>query len=187
MALAEVLILNAAYQPIGIVNWQRAITLLYSEMSDGTPKAEVVSSYNDRVLHSFKMKMQMPAIIRLTKYVRPKRNVTVFKSLKRKNIYERDAGTCQYCKIKLSYSQSTLDHVHPRSRGGKDTWTNLVLSCVKCNNKKGDKTPDECGMKLNRQPYAPKLFDSLDAAVIDKIKSIKKFANEEWAEWLSGY
>lgn len=187
MAIADVLLLNASYQPIGVISWQRAITLLFSENSEGKPKAEIVSSYSDKVLRSFKMVMQMPAIIRLVKFVRPKKNVTVFKSLKRKNIYERDCGICQYCNMKLTYTASTLDHVYPRSRGGKDIWTNLVLSCLKCNNKKADRTPEEANMKLLRQPFAPKLFDSLDQAVIENIRSIKRFATPEWEGYLSGY
>lgn len=183
----NVLLLNGSYQPISVIHWTKAVTLLYTEMSNGQMKAEVVSSYNDKFLHSFKVTMNMPAVIRLVKYVRPKKNVTIFKALKRKNIYERDEGLCQYCRCKITYSNSTLDHVHPRSRGGKDSWENLVLSCQICNNKKGDKSVQEAGFKLLRAPYAPKLFDSLDQAVIEKIREIKRFANEEWAEYLSSY
>src|SRR6185369_17365955 len=98
------------------------------------------------------------------------------KALKRKNIYERDDGVCQYCLSKISYNNSTLDHVHPRSKGGKDSWDNLVLSCQSCNNKKGDRSVKEANMTLARNPYAPKLFDSLDVAVIEKIREIKRFA-----------
>lgn len=187
MAQADVLLLNAAWQPIGAISWQRAITLLFTQMSNGNMKAEIVSSYSDKLLRSNKLSMSMPAIVRLVKYVRPKKNVTVFKALKRKNIFERDEGVCQYCSVQMSYTQSTLDHVHPRSKGGKDCWENLVLSCQSCNNRKGSKSVQEAGMKLLRVPFAPKLFDSLDQAVIEKIREIKRFANEEWMEYLSAY
>lgn len=187
MTTGNVLLLNGAYQPISVISWQRAITLLYTQMSSGQMKAEVVSSYEDKFLRSFKVTMKMPAVIRLVKYIRPKKNVTIFKALKRKNIYERDDGVCQYCLSKISYNNSTLDHVHPRSKGGKDSWDNLVLSCQSCNNKKGDRSVKEANMTLARNPYAPKLFDSLDVAVIEKIREIKRFANAEWAEYLSHY
>jgi len=91
----------------------------------------------------------LPAVIKLTRYAPIPHSAVV---LSRKNIYLRDNHTCQYCG---KNGPLTIDHVMPKSRGGEDTWSNVVVSCVRCNNKKGDRTPEEIGMKLKTMPYRP--------------------------------
>ena len=70
-------------------------------------------------------------------------------------LYFRDKGECQYCGKKMSLSNSTLDHVKPRSKGGKFTWENLVIACVKCNGKKSDSLLEDCSMSLSKKPAKP--------------------------------
>lgn len=141
---AKVLILNQNYEPMSIVNVRKAIVLLY------LGKAELIESNDSLRVHSVSMTMPFPSILRLGVYVRvPYKKII----LSRKNILRRDSHKCQYCG--RSDLTLTVDHVLPVSRGGEDTWENLVCACVNCNNKKGDRTPDEATMPLRRTPMRP--------------------------------
>jgi 5-methylcytosine-specific restriction endonuclease McrA len=112
-----------------------------------------------------------PNVVRLTKFDRPRHGIRrrggrrvgtrggvpgPFVPLNRRNIYHRDASICQYCGKKFPSSELSLDHVQPKSRGGGDTWENLVCACTSCNARKADKTPAEAGMRLIRVPRALK-------------------------------
>ena len=102
------------------------------------------------IVRSQHMEMPLPSIIRLTCYIRvPHKRV----ELSRRNILKRDGFKCQYCGTVKG--PLTVDHIIPRTKGGKDTWDNLVSACVKCNNKKGDRTPDQANMPLMRKPKQP--------------------------------
>jgi 5-methylcytosine-specific restriction endonuclease McrA len=137
-----VLVLNASFEAINVCSMQRAIILTMKGL------ASVEESYPD-VLHTKYADFPMPSVIRLHKY----RNVPrQSKALSRKNILMRDMFTCQYCEGVFSANDLTLDHIHPKSKGGGSTWENLVACCFKCNNKKGSHTPEEVGMKLLRKP-----------------------------------
>lgn len=113
-------------------------------------KAELLEASNGKVIRSVSLTMPFPSVVRLSSFVRiPYKKII----LSRKNILRRDGHRCQYCgrgDVPL-----TLDHIHPRSKGGEDSWENLVAACVKCNNKKGDGTPEEAGMPLLRIPMKP--------------------------------
>ena len=112
-------------------------------------KADVVDTYPDRFIRTVDQSLEFPSIIKLTRYIRmPYRKVEI----SRKNIIKRDRNTCQYCGSKHTL---TVDHIMPKSRGGQDTWENLTTACVKCNNKKGNRTPKEAGMKLMSDPVKP--------------------------------
>jgi hypothetical protein len=87
----------------------------------------------------------------------------------RRNLFLRDRFTCQYCKRRLPSKDMNMDHVIPKSRGGASEWSNVVLSCVRCNHKKGNQTPSEAGMKLARKPFVPTI-DSLRVAPGDRIR-----------------
>ena len=76
-------------------------------------------------------------------------------------LFARDNHTCLYCGNRFKTSELTLDHIHPRSRGGKKTWTNSATSCKRCNTKKGDKTPEEAGMPLIAVPFEPNMYEQL--------------------------
>lgn len=137
-----VLVLNASYEAINVISAQRAFTSL----AKGIAVMEETSSVT---VHSGRDKFLMPSVIRLLQYRRiPRRTRT----LSRKGILSRDRYTCQYCLSEDSPSKLTLDHIVPRSRGGANAWENLVACCFSCNNRKGDRTPDEAGMPLRRYP-----------------------------------
>ncbi|HFE52841.1 MAG TPA: HNH endonuclease [Bacteroidetes bacterium] len=139
----RVLMLNRNYEPMSVVSARKAIILLY------LGKAEVVERY-DLWVHSVSTRMPVPSIVRLVSYVRiPHRRVV----LTRKNIIKRDNRQCQYCGTRTG--PFTVDHVIPKDRGGTDSWENLVCACVRCNSRKGNRTPEEAGMRLLRKPKKP--------------------------------
>jgi 5-methylcytosine-specific restriction endonuclease McrA len=138
----SVLVLNASYEPINICSARRAITLVLK----GGAVVEEVSSFTIR---TSKIDVPVPSVVRLRAYRKMPR---INRSVSRRGILLRDANTCQYCLKKLLPAALTLDHVIPRSRGGGSTWENLVASCKPCNNHKGNRTPEEAGMKLAKTP-----------------------------------
>jgi 5-methylcytosine-specific restriction endonuclease McrA len=137
-----VLVLNASYEPINICAARRALILVLK----GVASAEETSV---NAVHSARNSMWLPSVIRLLEYRRIPRQT---RALSRKNILMRDRFTCQYCQKTLPSGELTLDHVIPRSRSGESTWENLVTCCNPCNNRKGNRTPDEAGIKLLRLP-----------------------------------
>ncbi|GAC1395994.1 MAG: HNH endonuclease [Pyrinomonadaceae bacterium] len=138
------LVLNSSYEPINICTVRRAVVLIFKG-------AARVEAHNGHMIHSARMTLHAPSVIRLTEYVHiPFKN----RSLSRKNIILRDDSTCQYCAKHLPPSDLTLDHVLPRSRGGESSWDNLVACCKKCNHRKGNRTPEESDMNLMRRPRA---------------------------------
>ena len=142
-----VLVLNASYEPLNIVSVRRAVVLLLKE------KAEVVEATEQR-LKSERWVLQRPTVIRLVQYVRVPRRMAL--PLTRRMILTRDNNTCQYCGKQPPRSHLTIDHVLPRSRGGEKTWENAVAACRTCNQRKGNRTPEEANMRLARKPYRPR-------------------------------
>jgi len=140
--LAPVLVLNASYEPINICAARRAIVMVLK----GVAMTEEV---NGHFLHSARVSMRVPSVIRLLEYRRIPHQT---RALSRKNILMRDRNTCQYCGVVLPSGELTLDHVVPRSRGGSSTWENLVACCHQCNRTKGNSLGQECGMKPIREP-----------------------------------
>ena len=137
-----VLVLNASYEPINICAARRAVVLVLK----GVAATEEHSSISVR---STRHVMPLPTVIRLLGYRRIPHQT---RALSRKNILMRDRYTCQYCSSTVSSAELTLDHVIPRSKSGETTWENLVACCHPCNNLKGNRTPEEAGMKLARPP-----------------------------------
>ena len=137
-----VLVLNASFEPINICAARRALVLILK----GVAYAEELAPSH---VHSARQSLRVPSVIRLLEYRRIPHQT---RALSRKNILMRDRHTCQYCLRSLPSGEMTLDHVVPRSRHGETTWENLVACCHSCNNKKGSRTPEEAGMKLQRQP-----------------------------------
>lgn len=138
------LLLNATFEPMKVIPWQRAITLLF------LGKAELVEQYDD-IVRSVSDALPMPSVVRLRRYARQERRVT----FSRLNVYRRDGFACQYCGAQPSVAALTLDHVTPRSRGGATSWTNVVACCSSCNARKADRTPEEAKMTLARKPERP--------------------------------
>ena len=137
-----VLVLNASFEPINVCAARRALVLILK----GVASAEEHSQMH---VHSTRTALRLPSVIRLHDYRRIPQQT---RSLSRKNILLRDRYTCQYCHKTLPSGELTLDHVQPRSRAGDSSWENLVACCITCNNRKGNRTPDEANMKLARPP-----------------------------------
>ncbi len=145
--MEQTLVLNASYEPINIVSWKRAITLLFQG------KVEGLAEY-DKEIRSISFTIRMPSVLRLLRYVGMRKRFHQVK-FSRANIYARDLHTCQYCGTKCSTEDLTFDHVIPVVKGGSKTWNNIVTCCFECNHRKGGRTPEEAGMHLIRRPKAP--------------------------------
>jgi len=137
-----VLVLNATFEPINVTAVRRALVLLLK----GVAQAEEL---NHAEIHSASNAVRVPSVIRLLAYRHIPQQT---RALSRKNILLRDRNICQFCGKIFPASDLTLDHVVPRSRGGRSSWENLVACCYQCNNHKGDRTPEEAGLQLVRRP-----------------------------------
>lgn len=165
--MSEVFVLNFSYEPLSIVSLQRAVRLLFAG------KAEIVTR-RDRTIASPTYEMPLPSIIRMLYYIkRPRARV----GLTKKNVLLRDNHTCQYCGVRSG--EMNVDHVIPKSRGGKSDWLNLVCSCVRCNTRKNNRTPYEAGMQLRRKPYEPRY--------IPWIRVKRNTLPSEWGKYLFLY
>jgi 5-methylcytosine-specific restriction endonuclease McrA len=161
--LGRALLLNASFEPLCVVPMRRAVVLVLKD------KAEVISR-NGGEIHSERMTMPIPSVIRLVHFVR-----VPFRSrvpLSRRAVFARDRHRCQYC----NHSAENIDHIVPRSRGGEHSWENVVASCRSCNARKEDRLLTECGLSLRRHPVAPhaSLWVVATAGVIDPT----------WEQWL---
>ena len=145
--MSHALVLNASFEPLQIVTWQRAIQLLFQG------KVEVVEE-SELEIHTVRISMRVPAVLRLLKYVplKTKKQVVRFS---RANIFIRDHHGCQYCGRRFQKTNLTLDHVIPIVQGGKKSWENIVTACKPCNQKKGGRTPQQAGVVLIRKPNKP--------------------------------
>ncbi len=138
----RVLVLNASYEPINVCTMRRAAVLVLKE------RAEVLER-REGVLHSERLELERPCVIRLVRYVRVPRDVHRRK-ITRRAVLARDSYTCQYCGRESA--GLTVDHVIPRSRGGTSHWDNIVAACAPCNRKKGSRLPSRGRHALARQP-----------------------------------
>ena len=140
---SSVLVLNQDYSPLNVCNARRAINLI------GNDKAETII-HSEHTVQTPQTSVTLPEVIRLQAYVtRPLERC----KLSRKRVFARDLGQCQYCGDKTE--ALTIDHIVPRSRGGKHEWANVVSACRKCNYRKAGRTPKEAGMHLRIVPKEP--------------------------------
>jgi 5-methylcytosine-specific restriction endonuclease McrA len=194
---ARVLVLNKLYSAVRVVDARRAFTLLCKG------SAEVISvesgSYVSYSLNTWaeaaefqrtfehedhdwvstpNLVIAVPKIIRLLGYERLPREPV---KLNRRNIYARDQNRCQYCGKHFSTKELTLDHVVPRVQGGENSWTNLVCACVRCNARKGGRTPNQARMKLIRDPVKPRRNPAITLRLgSPKYQSWKAFLDEAY-------
>lgn len=160
----SVLVLNSDYQALGVCSVERAFILVLLS------KAEMLSENPIRKLKSVTGDFQFPSIIRLFRYIKlPYKRV----NLSRHNIFKRDGNRCVYCNSKENL---TIDHVIPRSQGGRDSWDNLVTACQKCNSKKGSMTPEQAGMKMRHEPFRP--------SFVMYLSSFSGSVREDWKPYL---
>ncbi len=146
----DVLLINASYQVLSRVAWQRAVTLVVTEVAD------IHEAHPDKMIHSMHLSIPLPTIIRMRTYVYTPRLQEWAHGVTRGRILLRDKRTCGYCGLR----GDTIDHIIPKSRGGADSWDNLITSCAPCNNTKADRTPVQAGMKLLWVPRAPSAQDA---------------------------
>lgn len=163
------LVLDHGYQPHRIVSWQRAVIMLF----DG--KVEIVEEY-DEPIRSVSITIKMPAVVRMLRAVRGRRRAIKFSRI---NVATRDDFRCQYCGGKFPLRRLTYDHVVPRSQGGRTAWDNIVMACYPCNEAKRNRTPEQAGMKLRKQPVKPSWLPVI-AFHVDATHSIP----DAWANWL---
>lgn len=170
----ETLVLDTSYVPVARVHWQRAVTLLFMG------KVEVVEEYEDKDIKSVTFSIKMPSIVRFLRSMTRKRRTIKFS---RENVFARDNGKCQYCGVRLARPEATYDHVVPRAQGGLTTWENVVICCVPCNQRKGNRTPAQARMTLKTTPTRPrKLPDHVRITV-----AWRKGDPDSWLQWLSSY
>ncbi|ASN19167.1 HNH endonuclease [Paenarthrobacter sp. YAF11_1] len=136
------LVLNAGYEPLAVITFRRALVLVL------TGKASVVAEGDEPVVGPQEI-LGRPSVILLNRYIRPRYNRIT--AVSRRGVLRRDGHRCAYC----GKTAHTIDHVHPKSRGGADSWENLVAACLKCNNAKSDHTLAEMGWKLRFTPGVP--------------------------------
>ncbi len=169
------LVLNKNWVPINTISVRDAIVRCSNEWLDDRNKIQPVARIldidtwrlyswddwkellpidGDAIVHSAHGQHKAPEIIIVGRYSRIPKNQLNFN---RKNVFRRDGDTCQYCGKRFPNSELSFDHVIPKCQGGGNSWDNIVLSCVGCNQKKGGRTPEEAGMKLIRQPMKPGL------------------------------
>ncbi len=151
--MANVLLLNASFEPLAVVKLTRAIGLLM----DG--KVDLVETLPGRELRSMATRQPMPSVLRLRYYVNvPRRGV----GWSRRGVLARDHHTCQYCGRKLRPHESTIDHITPQwecrtKRIPSNTWSNTVACCPKCQQRKGGRSMHEAGMRFHNPNYEPKM------------------------------
>ncbi len=163
----HVLVLNRLWQAVNICSVERALGLLYTDHAQVVYEdagifntfsfdewRDLSAGHEDTdCLHTIAFRIRIPRIIVLLFFDRfPRKEVKFTRS----NLFERDHDTCQYCGCKFDRQELNIDHVVPRQRGGKTTWTNVVCSCVPCNHRKGSRTPEEAGMRLLKPPRKPR-------------------------------
>jgi 5-methylcytosine-specific restriction endonuclease McrA len=168
----RVLTLAQNYEPIGTMSWKKAVALIFLN------KATVLEEYSEKI-NSINFSMNIPSVIVLKGGKVRRVNSVRFS---RKNVWLRDGGKCQYCRSDMTVGSFTVDHVIPKAYGGKTSWDNVVVSCHGCNQKKGDKSLKDSGLKLWNAPKKP---NSLP--FVSEINGLynENFLHPSWKFWLN--
>ncbi len=186
MLTSPVLVLNRYFVPVTIISVRRAFLMLYNgaakavgsdyETFDFESWSEISTiKERDEAIRTVSAVIKTPRVIILVRYEGFVRKEAKFN---RMNIFRRDGGACQYCLRRFSRSELTIDHVVPRSQGGKSTWDNVVCCCISCNRKKGGRTPEQSRMSLIKKPKKP-LWDPFSNVYIRAVKY------KEWEPFLN--
>lgn len=169
----RVLLLNSNYEPLQFIEDRRGIKLIFKD------KVEVISNWDQEI--NTGCSMNYPSILRLKNKVPQIFLRSVFS---RVAIIRRDQQSCQYCSKKLQGAEITIDHVLPKAQGGKSTFSNCVVACKPCNNRKADKTPQQVNMPLIKEPIDPKYFLSLKDFHSKTNKDTEEW-NKSWNDYLT--
>lgn len=189
MVLKErALVLNRSWAPVGTTSVRTALCLMFraaaravlphdTTVHDFDSWASLDVDDSEPCVRTVRHRLKVPEILLLTRYDGiPRRRV----AFSRRNIYRRDQNTCQYCGAKPALDQLTLDHVRPRSMGGRTDWTNCVVSCVRCNRRKSNRTPEESGVRLLREPREPSWSPCLTIPQEKRKQSWEPFVPGAW-------
>ncbi|MDB4676727.1 HNH endonuclease [bacterium] len=179
----NVLVLNRFYMAVRVIDVRRAFTLLYRDCAEVIDlDAGQFQSYDfdtwcelsqftamekqpgEEYLQTVRFELRVPRILRLTRFEKMPLQTMRFN---RKNLFARDENKCQYCGREAPTNQLSMDHVVPRSHGGKTSWENIVCCCIRCNSRKGGRTPKEARMKLLTRPSKPRINPIISQAVDD--------------------
>ena len=196
---SSVLVLNRLYMAIQVMSVRRAFCLLFKDLAEVVcvenglyvsynfqswrEVSEWKAAFEGKQAHqdwvrTVNFDIEVPRVIRLLKYEMFPRNVVKFN---RRNIFLRDENRCQYCGHKFPTHQLSLDHVIPRSQGGLTNWENIVCACLKCNVRKGGRTPQEAGLRLTKKPAKPKRSPALSHQLTSvKYESWKQFVDDAY-------
>ncbi|WP_236245396.1 HNH endonuclease [Streptomyces sp. CC210A] len=163
--MRDTLVLNASFEPLSTVSLSRAVVLVLQD------KAVVEHAHPELRVRAAAVELPVPRVIRLCRYVRvPFRRQAPWS---RRGVLVRDQHRCAYCGGRAT----TVDHVVPRSQGGADSWLNTVASCTQDNHRKADRTPEEAGMPLLREPFVPTPADAM-------LLALRAADREGLPEWL---
>jgi 5-methylcytosine-specific restriction endonuclease McrA len=189
---SSVLVLNRLFMAVRVIPARHAFVMLWKRAAEVVSvEDESFATYdfaswtqvsqmqrefepaNHEWVHTVRFELAVPRVIRLLSYDRlPRTRVR----LNRRNLFARDSNKCQYCGRKFRMAELSIDHVLPRSRGGRTSWTNVVCACMKCNVRKGGRTPEEAGMHLIQKPVQPRVSPVITLhAGKDKYRSWKQF------------
>lgn len=176
----DVLVLNRSFYAVQITSWQRALSLLYLDhatvvdqeyrtysFSDWRQLSSLIKNHPAGYINTPNFKIAIPEVISLRLYDRLPATEVKFT---RRNIYEHYNYRCCYCGLKFASHELNLEHVIPRSRGGKTSWDNIVTACIPCNSKKGNKLPLEANMKLLIKPNKPKWHGNISLILQSPVK-----------------
>ncbi len=181
------LVLNRNWQPVHVATVERALVLLWNESARVVdPEDFQLYTWEDwtkfkpkdgeAFIQAVRFRLRVPEVVALTGYDRLPTGAVTFS---RRNVFKRDHSTCQYCGAQPGSEELTIDHVVPRSHGGVSSWINCVLACMACNKRKADRTPEQAGLKLRRQPNRP-AWKPLYADHTMRIASWSKFISEAY-------
>lgn len=168
--MVHALVLNASFEPLHLVSWQKALQLLFQG------KVEVIEE-SEKEIRTVRLTIRIPAVLRLLEYVPLKKKKRLIR-FSRPNVLLRDHHRCQYCGLKYSKAQLTLDHVIPVVQGGGKNWKNIVTACKPCNQKKGGRTPAQAKMNLIRAPREPEWLPRIGIANRLEVGLVK--LDESW-------
>lgn len=184
------LVLNESWFAINTITVRHALRLLFTgaakvikpqtyEVHDFESWADLAVAHDEDCIKAVALRIKVPEVILLTHYNGTPNQTAIFT---RRNLFKRDKNTCQYCGAKPGSSELSIDHVVPRSRGGLSTWENCVLACMRCNRRKGNRSPADVGLRLMKKPAKPKWSPVLEIPLGRVKQSWEHFVSERYWE-----
>jgi 5-methylcytosine-specific restriction endonuclease McrA len=182
------LVLNRNWYPIGTTTVRDAICMIYRDAARALDPADcsvhdfdswtsLRVAENEPCIRTVRLRIRVPEIIVLNYYdALPRRRVP----FSRRNIYKRDEYRCQYCGARAPVADLTIDHILPRSFGGRSSWENCVIACLRCNRRKAHRTPLEAGMHLQRPPHEPTWSPCISIPIVKRRASWEQFVSERY-------